>query len=223
MMWCSQIDCSKGSERSEAEVVKEKTMSLSVHEGDRPGSMRTSTMVTIRFYVTAGVLILAWVWSGACTLSPEYKHSAYPIAIVAALLVGWGLQVALIGTRYKPRHGPERTYGRWDSWSAGLIMSSILALLGFIAVGGVMNRVSGSNYTEPFLVTGKYIRHGKSTCYGLNLVGATRPDSHLEICVTQSFQTGTVLGDVLQIDGRRSWYGNEIVSYRSDRWEKSHG
>ena len=52
-----------------------------------------------------------------------------PVAIPIGLFTAWKFQKALIGRSYKPRSGPERTFGFQDSWMAGLAGAALLVFL----------------------------------------------------------------------------------------------
>jgi hypothetical protein len=62
-------------------------------------------------------------------------------------------------------------------------------------------------------VGSKYVNRGKSTCYGLALDRAGSSPHHLNLCVEEAFHEATPAGARLQVRGRRSWYGNQVLSY----------
>ncbi|WP_027796222.1 hypothetical protein [Paraburkholderia acidipaludis] len=97
-------------------------------------------------------------------------------------------------------------------------MASLIgaALLVFAAIGGsanVMNQMIGIPYAATFTVTDKYIVHGKHDCYGLTLTKTDDPSDLLKICVSHSQQDAIATQDMLQVNGRRSPYVNQVLSY----------
>ncbi|MBU9598411.1 hypothetical protein QZM26_30015 [Burkholderia multivorans] len=76
-----------------------------------------------------------------------------------------------------------------------------------------MNQMIGALYTATFTVTGKYIVQGKHARYGVTLTNTDDPADRLKICMSHSQQEAIAIQDVLQVNGRRAPYVNEVFSY----------
>jgi len=169
-------------------------------------------------FAVYGVILVVVVWIAspdglAFRISSGYWHRSLPVAIPVGLFTAWKFQRALVGRSYKPRSGPERTFGLPDSWMVGLAGAALLVFFAVCGFANVMNQVIGVAYTTPYAVTGKSVVHGKHRCYGLTLTNTDDPTDQLEICVSPSQQDATAIHDVLQVSGRRSRYVNQMLSY----------
>jgi hypothetical protein len=174
----------------------------------------------ISLVFVAGIA-LAWAstFDGpAVRIRHDYWRWIAPVAIPAALFIAWLLQKALVGSWYKPRGASqERRMGTGESWVLGAIAAAILVMCATGAFANAMNQVVGVSYIATYEVTGKYIERGKRTCYGLTLAKVDDRADQFQMCVAQSEQEGTTIGEVLQVSGRRSKYVNQILSYTRDQ------
>ncbi len=80
----------------------------------------------------------------------------------------------------------------------------------------MMNQVIGVSYVATYEVVAKYIGQGRHTCYGLTLAKVGDPFDQFQMCVPESQQEGTAIGEMLQISGRRSKYVNQILRYTKE-------
>jgi hypothetical protein len=166
-------------------------------------------------------IALAWGSSfdgPAVRISRDYWRWVAPVTIPTTIFVTWRLQRALIGSWYKPRYASEeRQFGLTESWITGAIAAIILAAFATGAFANVMNQVIGVSYVATYDVIGKYINRGKHTCYGLTVTKVGDPLDQFQLCVSQSEQEETTIGDRLQVDGRRSRYVNQLLNYTRNR------
>jgi len=170
------------------------------------------------YFVILFVLIWGLSSDGIVSrISDDYWPVAIPSAIVIGILFAWGVQRSLIGRRYKPRSGPELTFGLSDSWTLALISTAILVMFATLDLAHVMNRIVGIPYASRYGVAGKYVYRGKSTCYGLILVNTDELTDRLKMCISSAQQDAISTQDVLQVSGRRSWFGSNVLSYAVER------
>jgi hypothetical protein len=162
-------------------------------------------------------LVLLWGSSfdgPAVRISSDYWRWVAPVALPAAIVIAWLLQRAFVGCRYKPRHaGEERQIGLAESWMTGVFAAVFIVLFATDALANVMNQVIGVAYDATYDVAAKSVTHGKHTCYSLTLTRVGDPLDQFQICVPQSEQDATSIGDILQVKGRRSRYVNQMLSY----------
>ncbi len=164
------------------------------------------------------VILVALGWTAtpdaiAFEISSGYWYRSLPVAIPVGVFTAWKFQSALVGRSYKLRSGPERTFGLSESWMASLAGATLLVLVAVCGSANAMNQMIGTLYTATFTVTGKYIVQGKHACYGLTLTNTDDPADLLKICMSHSQQDAIAIQDVLQVNGRRSPYVNEVFSY----------
>ncbi|MGF6603699.1 hypothetical protein P3T23_008453 [Paraburkholderia sp. GAS448] len=166
-------------------------------------------------------LVLLWGSSfdgPTVRISSDYWRWVAPMAIPAAIFIAWTLKRAFVGSWYKPRYArEEHQMGVAQSWATGAIAAAILALFGTSAFANVMNQVIGVPYDATYDVTAKYVTHGKHTCYGLTLTRVGDSLDQFRICVPQSEQDATGIGDILQVKGQRSRFVNQMLSYTRGR------
>jgi len=169
------------------------------------------------FLVFGAGIVLAWGSSfdgPAVRISREYWRWVAPVAVPVLVLVAWRLQRALIGSSYKPRGASkEHVVGLAESWMTGTIAAAILVALAAGAFANVMNQVIGVAYVATYDVAAKYVQRGKHTCYALTLKKVGEPGDQFQVCVAQTEQDQTAIGDVLEVSGRRSRFVNQLLAY----------
>ncbi len=184
----------------------------------RTTSRGTDSIILLLLLAVIG---LAWGASAdgpAFRINEGYWRQAAPIAIPAAILIAWGLQKVLVGTWYKPRYArQEQQMQPGESWATGAIAAAILVGTASMAYANLMNEATGTAYVATYSVVEKYVTSGKRTCYGLRLSEEGNPKDQFQICVSQPDQEKTTLGERFQVNGRRSKYANQMLSYASVR------
>lgn len=168
------------------------------------------------FIVFVVVAILILPNGGIATqISSEYRSQAIGVAIGPVILIGWWFRAAIVGSTYRMRVGGMTEVGPAVSWFLGLFAATVIAFLAISAVALEMTRREGVAYSEIYDVTGKYENHGKNECYGLILTKEHDQSDRFSICVPQSEHSATEIGDRILINGIRSHYANEMLSFKA--------
>lgn len=150
----------------------------------------------------------------AVRISRDYWRWIAPVAIPLAAVVAWGLQGALFGSWCKPRYAKEeRQMRRGESLLMGAGAAVVLVTLASVTFANVANQVVGEAFVATFDVVAKHIKRGKHTCYGITIVNVRDSHDQFEMCVPGAEYDRTALGQVLRVNGRRSKYVEQIVSY----------
>ncbi|NLP63742.1 hypothetical protein [Paraburkholderia sacchari] len=174
-----------------------------------------STYGPISLVIATGIALACGLPSGlAIRISHDYWRLAAPVAIVAGIFVAWRLQKILVGSWYKPRYArDERQMEPRESWITGSICSAILVLLATMGVANAINQITGAPYVATYRITDKYITRGKHSCYGLIFSKIDDREDQFNVCVSQTEQNAAAPGEVVQVNGRRSKYVDELLTY----------
>jgi hypothetical protein len=176
---------------------------------------RRAEPLLIGFLVfAAGVGLILPFGGHPAQISDYYWDRAVPIAIFLVILVGWWFRKNLIGRTLRGRFGGLMEIGPIVAWFYGLFGATILAVMLLHFVAYALNRVEGLSYTAIYRVTGKYEYRGKSNCNGLILTKEDAPSDQFKVCVSAPQHAATNIGDKMLINGLRSRYVNQMLSFK---------
>lgn len=180
----------------------------------RESEGRTTAPLMALYFAAFCALALTEPFDGpSVQVSKGYRQIGWWLWLPLSLVIGWGFQRLLVGRVHKSRGGKTRILGARDSWVIGIFLAAIFAMLMPEAVGNVVNSIVGVPYTATYTVTGKAIERGKHTCYDLVMTKQNDPTDRFDVCASQSQYESTVLGDRMQVDGRRSRCMNKMLSF----------
>lgn len=174
-----------------------------------------STYGPICLVIAIGIALACGVPSGLATrISHDYWRLAAPVAIVAGIFVAWRLQKALVGSWYKSRYARDkRQMEPRESWLTGSICAAILVFLATMDVANAINQMTGAPYVATYRITDKYITRGKHTCYGLTFAKIDDQEDRFSTCVSRAEQDAATTGEIVQVNGRRSKFVDELLTY----------